>query len=171
MTLFHYPTFPADCRFHGTTGAFAAAAWLNEEYLGYVWSRNASLNRKNSTIENVFKFPDGSLKQGRNYLTVLQDHMGCVMGSFLCLFGLLMCRWISLSSYYETWNLNTGENDIKDPRGILGYQLQPAGVATQFTSFKVQGNLGGAKGFPDKTRGRELLSPLFPATQLSKMMV
>ncbi|KAJ3902306.1 glycoside hydrolase family 35 protein [Lentinula edodes] len=98
---------------------------------GYsAWLNGAFLgsSQGNATVSlstNVWPFPDGALKVGAdNVLVVLQDHMG-------------------LSE--------TSTNGGKEPRGIRGYSL--IGGNTSFTSWRMQGNQGGAAGAPDTFRG------------------
>ncbi|KAJ4469138.1 glycoside hydrolase family 35 protein [Lentinula lateritia] len=82
-------------------------------------------NASVSLSTNAWPFPDGALKVGAdNVLVVLQDHMG-------------------LSE--------TSTNGGKEPRGIRGYSL--IGGNTSFTSWRLQGNQGGAAGAPDTFRG------------------
>lgn len=83
----------------------------------------------NSTVSlstNVWTIPPNVLKLGSedNVLVVVQDHMG-----------------IS----------ETSTNGGKEPRGIRGYSIT-GGTAT-FTSWKLQGNYGGAANAPDTFRG------------------
>ncbi|KAJ7069972.1 glycoside hydrolase family 35 protein [Mycena amicta] len=78
-----------------------------------------------SLSTDTWTFPSGALRvNATNVLVVFQDNTG-----------------IS-----ET-NTNSG----KEPRGIRGYAL--VGAATKFTSWTLQGNLGGASAAPDTFRG------------------
>ncbi|KAI0374491.1 hypothetical protein BV20DRAFT_1033302 [Pilatotrama ljubarskyi] len=110
--------------------AFAASVWLNDVFLDTV-SDFSSAGETNA----FFAFPSSALRPGQeNMLTVLQDHMG------------------------------NGEEDVlaalqgqmsgsaeKSPRGIRGFEL--VGGVGKFSTWKVQGNLGGYTGFPDRVRG------------------
>ncbi|KAF9472855.1 glycoside hydrolase family 35 protein [Pholiota conissans] len=62
--------------------------------------------------------------RGNNVFVILQDHMGIV---------------------------ETSTNSGKEPRGIRGFQI--IGGNTTFSSWKLQGNQGGAAGAPDTFRG------------------
>ncbi|KAI0091585.1 glycoside hydrolase family 35 protein [Irpex rosettiformis] len=78
-----------------------------------------------SMTSDVWTFPEGSMRVGKdNVLTVIQDHMGIV---------------------------ETSTNSGKEPRGIRGYSL--IGGNTTFTTWKIQGNQGGAANAPDTYRG------------------
>ncbi|KAI0765993.1 glycoside hydrolase family 35 protein [Irpex lacteus] len=78
-----------------------------------------------SQTTDVWTFPEGALRNGSdNVLTVVQDHMGIV---------------------------ETSTNSGKEPRGIRGYSL--IGGNSTFTSWKIQGNQGGASANPDTYRG------------------
>ncbi|KAI0775604.1 glycoside hydrolase superfamily [Trametes elegans] len=73
----------------------------------------------------IFAFPPSDIHPGQeNVLTVLQDHMGN----------------------------DEGQNQKSD-RGIRGFALVGDGNIANFSTWKVQGNLGGYTGFPDKVRG------------------
>ncbi|KAF8580355.1 glycoside hydrolase family 35 protein [Ramaria rubella] len=75
--------------------------------------------------DEVYTFPAGSVMVGKdNVITVVQDNMGLD----------------------ET---GTGNNAPKSPRGISGFKLNDG----NFTTWKVQGKLGGYTNYPDKTRG------------------
>ncbi|KAF9269213.1 glycoside hydrolase family 35 protein [Marasmius fiardii PR-910] len=78
-----------------------------------------------SSSTNVWTFPSGSLKAGgENVIVVVQDHTGIT---------------------------ETNTNGGKEPRGIRGYSL--VGGNTVITSWKIQGNQGGAANTPDTFRG------------------
>ncbi|KAI0642855.1 glycoside hydrolase superfamily [Trametes meyenii] len=72
----------------------------------------------------LFSFPPAALRPGQdNVLTVLQDHMGN----------------------------DEGQNQKSD-RGIRGFALVGDGAA-HFSTWRVQGKLGGYTSFPDRVRG------------------
>ncbi|KAF8625954.1 hypothetical protein AX17_006679 [Amanita inopinata Kibby_2008] len=105
--------------------AFAASVWLNDVFLDTTFGN--STNNRNIIYETdtKFNFPRGALKPGQdNVITIVQDHMG-----------------IDES--------DDGPVSIKSPRGIRGFQLNTG----SFTKWKVQGKIGGYKGYPDKVRG------------------
>ncbi|KAJ3561176.1 hypothetical protein NP233_g10355 [Leucocoprinus birnbaumii] len=78
-----------------------------------------------SLTNDSWKIPTNSLRVGRdNVFVILQDHMGIV---------------------------ETSTNGGKEPRGIRGYSI--TGGNTSFTSWKLQGNQGGAANAPDTFRG------------------
>ncbi|KAF8525605.1 glycoside hydrolase superfamily [Hysterangium stoloniferum] len=78
-----------------------------------------------SQTNEIFTFPAGSVKTSQdNVVTVVQDSTG-----------------IDESS-------STAENS-KSPRGIMGFKLNTG----EFTTWKLQGKLGGYTGYPDRTRG------------------
>ncbi|KIJ54226.1 glycoside hydrolase family 35 protein [Sphaerobolus stellatus SS14] len=78
-----------------------------------------------SLTTDVWPIPNNTLVVGEdNVLTVFQDHMGIV---------------------------ETSTNSGKEPRGIRGYAI--LGGNTTFTTWKLQGNLGGGSNNPDKFRG------------------
>ncbi|KAF7291695.1 Beta-galactosidase [Mycena chlorophos] len=78
-----------------------------------------------SSSANTWMFPSGALRvNATNVLVVFQDNTGIV---------------------------ETSTSSGKEPRGIRGYAL--VGANTQFTSWTVQGNLGGAGANPDTYRG------------------
>ncbi|KAK2463368.1 hypothetical protein APHAL10511_004594 [Amanita phalloides] len=106
--------------------AFAASVWLNDVFLGTSYGNSTNNNNIIEEVDKTFIFPDGTVKLGRdNIITVVQDNMG----------------------------LNEDEDDIsekiKGPRGIRGYKLNNG----TFTTWKVQGKVGGYKGYLDKVRG------------------
>ncbi|KAI0318758.1 glycoside hydrolase family 35 protein [Amylostereum chailletii] len=73
----------------------------------------------------VWDVPSGALQVGQdNVLAVIQDHTGIV---------------------------ETSSNGGKEPRGIRGYAI--LGANTTFSSWKLQGNQGGARNAPDTVRG------------------
>ncbi|KAF5351319.1 hypothetical protein D9758_008015 [Tetrapyrgos nigripes] len=119
-------------RFNGTgreTGVNLAVQY------GFAGGYSAFLNgvflgssQGNSTVSlstDTWIFPAGALRSGKeNVLVVIQDHMGIT---------------------------ETNSNGGKEPRGIRGYSL--TGINTTFTSWKLQGNEGGAAKAPDTFRG------------------
>lgn len=100
--------------------AFGSSVWLGNEYLGS-WTGIDSDADNNGT----YKLPN--LAPGKDYVfTVLIDNMG------------LNENWI------------VGEDEIKNPRGILDYTL--SGRDPSDITWKLTGNLGG-EDYIDKTRG------------------
>ncbi|KAF8508821.1 glycoside hydrolase family 35 protein [Hysterangium stoloniferum] len=78
-----------------------------------------------SQTNEIFTFPAGSVKTSQdNVVTVVQDNTG-----------------IDESG-------STPDNS-KSPRGIMGFKLNTG----EFTTWKLQGKLGGYTGYPDRTRG------------------
>lgn len=99
--------------------AFGSSVWLNGTFLGS-WKATDASSANNAT----YTLPN--LVAGKPYvITVLIDSMGLD----------------------EDWTVGTDE--MKDPRGILNYQL--AGSAAAVT-WKLTGNLGG-EDYEDKVRG------------------
>jgi len=87
-----------------------------------------------SSTTNTFNMPNGSLVTGgQNVLTIMMDHMGLV---------------------------ETSTNSGKEPRGIRGVSF--GGSNTTFTSWKIQGNLGGSSANPDTFRGYLNEDGIFP---------
>ncbi|KAG7089034.1 hypothetical protein E1B28_010744 [Marasmius oreades] len=105
---------------------FAASVWLNSVFLNTSFGNSSnSANNVNET-DQLFVFPEDALKKGQdNVITVLQDNMGL----------------------NENWYT---QDQMKSPRGIRGFQLNPSG---NFSEWRVQGKVGGYKNFPDKHRG------------------
>jgi hypothetical protein len=119
--------------------AFAASIWLNDAWIGSLTSWNSS----DSDVKNgTFAFPAGTLVDGSNVVTVLKDNMGL--------------------------NEASGTNGLKQPRGIVGYEIAGGSglwvILSDFrseyadgmapsTEWRVQGNLGGDTAYPDRTRG------------------
>ena len=109
--------------------AFAFTVWLNDTYLGS-WSGTAEAAIANTTLA----LPQS--KQGEHYvLTVLSDHMG------------------------HNGNWFIGYNEMKTPRGIIGYDFPGHSItssngtrADDGIKWKITGNLGG-EDFRDQTRG------------------
>ncbi|EJD49636.1 hypothetical protein AURDEDRAFT_135665 [Auricularia subglabra TFB-10046 SS5] len=109
--------------FLGINGGPAFAASV---YLNEVYlGAVTSTSSTDADTKNVtLAFPEGALRSGENVVTVLKDNMG-------------LNEW-------------SGVGGIKQARGIIGYQLQGG---AKFSSWKVQGNLGGNVAYPDKVRG------------------
>ncbi|KIJ53974.1 glycoside hydrolase family 35 protein [Sphaerobolus stellatus SS14] len=83
-------------------------------------------NSTPNTTNEVFVFPSGSVRVSQdNIITVVQDNMGL-----------------------DESNSTTADAS-KSQRGISGVQLNTG----NFTTWKVQGKLGGYKNYPDKVRG------------------
>lgn len=100
--------------------AFASSVWLNQTFLGS-WIGNATLGSQN----NTYNLP--RLQAGKHYvLTVLVDNTG------------LDGNWI------------VGSDLLKNPRGILDYQL--VGREQSAITWKLTGNLGG-EDYQDHVRG------------------
>ncbi|OCH94229.1 hypothetical protein OBBRIDRAFT_789567 [Obba rivulosa] len=95
--------------------AFAAAVWLNDQFL----NSTEDVNAEQTTV--LYTFPEGTVNVGEdNVITVIQDGMG-----------------------------NDEDDNERSPRGIPGFQLNTG----NFTTWKVQGKIGGYTGYPDKVRG------------------
>ncbi|KAH0584129.1 hypothetical protein H2248_009695 [Termitomyces sp. 'cryptogamus'] len=78
-----------------------------------------------SSTTNRWLIPENTLQVGRdNVFVILQDHTGIV---------------------------ETSTNGGKEPRGIRGFSIE--GGSSNFTLWKLQGNLGGAANTPDTFRG------------------
>lgn len=104
----------------GGTG-FGSSVWLNESFLGS-WDGNANDANQSST----YKLPT-TLKSGSNYvLTVVVDNLGL------------------------DENFEIGLEEMKDPRGILDYDL--SGHSQSDITWKLTGNLGG-EDYVDLVRG------------------
>ncbi|KAL1961973.1 hypothetical protein VTN77DRAFT_708 [Rasamsonia byssochlamydoides] len=100
--------------------AFGSSVWLNQTYLGS-WAGNAVSSDANST----YTLP--KLTAGAHYvLTIVIDNMGLD----------------------EDWTV--GSEQMKDPRGILNYQL--SGRNQSAITWKLTGNLGG-EDYRDLVRG------------------
>ncbi|KAF2818508.1 hypothetical protein CC86DRAFT_336927 [Ophiobolus disseminans] len=100
--------------------AFACSAWINETFIGS-WDGKGGTAIANLTLEVP------RLERGKNYvLTVLSDHMG------------------------HNGNWVVGFNEMKTPRGIIGYDFaghtRHIGNSTRTSDgikWKISGNLGG----------------------------
>jgi hypothetical protein len=125
------------------SAAFAASIWLNGHFLKTTYGKYAdyytncftlysillilterfssSSNNENiiSETDGVYAFPAGSLLDGTNVVTILQDNMGLD----------------------ET---DAHPDTSKSPRGIRGFQLN--GGSSEFGEWKVQGKIGGYRG-------------------------
>ncbi|KAG6917306.1 hypothetical protein DXG01_003147 [Tephrocybe rancida] len=89
-------------------------------------SVNLSINGGEEETDEKFTFPEGALVPGKdNVITIVQDNMGLA----------------------ETQGSNPDSS--KSPRGIRGFKLDSG----NFTTWKVQGKVGGYLGYPDKVRG------------------
>lgn len=100
--------------------AFGSSVWLNQTLLGS-WT---GLNQ-DSDNNSTYKLP--SLQRGKTYVfTVVIDNMGL------------------------DENLDVGADVMKNPRGILDYNL--SGRSKDAITWKLTGNLGG-EDYHDKTRG------------------
>ncbi|KDR82517.1 hypothetical protein GALMADRAFT_237854 [Galerina marginata CBS 339.88] len=107
--------------------AFAASVWVNDVFLGTSFGNSSNNRRILEETDDKFTFPAGALIAGEdNVITVVQDNMGL----------------------NETQGSNTDSS--KGPRGIRGFLLD---AGTKFGDWKVQGKVGGYKGYPDKVRG------------------
>ncbi|KAH9880193.1 hypothetical protein J1614_002219 [Plenodomus biglobosus] len=109
--------------------AFAFTAWVNETFIGS-WPATGEAAIANVTMDMP------SLTRGEHYvLTVLSDHMG------------------------HNGNWFAGYNEMKTPRGIIGYDFPGHTVSSSNSSraddgikWKITGNLDG-EDFRDRTRG------------------
>ncbi|KAK5796573.1 hypothetical protein VI817_005858 [Penicillium citrinum] len=100
--------------------AFGSSVWINETYVGS-WTGIDADKDSNAT----YTLPN--LKSGKSYvITVVVDNMGLD----------------------ENWTVGTEE--MKDPRGILGYRL--SGHSASEITWKLTGNLGG-EDYQDTVRG------------------
>ncbi|CAG7854539.1 Probable beta-galactosidase A; AltName: Full=Lactase A; Flags: Precursor [Serendipita indica DSM 11827] len=108
--------------------AFAASVWLNGHFLKTTYGNSTRNTNIICETDEIFEFPEESLRKGeRNVLVILQDNMGMD----------------ETGPHYDA-------NQSKSPRGIRGYSLHSGG---NFTSWKVQGRLGGYDRFVDRYRG------------------
>ncbi|KAF9465360.1 glycoside hydrolase family 35 protein [Collybia nuda] len=106
--------------------AFAASVWLNDVFLKTSFGNSTNNRNILEETDDKFDFPTGALKSGQdNVITVVQDNMGL----------------------NETSGSNP--NSSKGPRGIRGFKLDTG----NFTTWKVQGKVGGYTNYPDKVRG------------------
>ncbi|KAG6889848.1 hypothetical protein C0992_003827 [Termitomyces sp. T32_za158] len=105
--------------------AFAASVWLNDVFLNTSFG-NSTNNRNNvDETDEKFMFPEGALVVGRdNVITIVQDNMG-------------------------SDESGSTADTTKSPRGVRGFQLNTG----NFTTWKVQGKVGGYLNYPDKVRG------------------
>lgn len=100
--------------------AFSSAVWLNDKYIGS-WDGTSTSSDSNAT----YTLP--TLKKNKSYvLTVVVDTMG------------LDENWV------------VGEDEMKNPRGILNYELSSRSASD--ITWKLTGNLGG-EDYQDKARG------------------
>ncbi|PPQ64157.1 hypothetical protein CVT24_008792 [Panaeolus cyanescens] len=106
--------------------AFAASVWANDVFLGTSFGNSTNNRNIREETDDKFVFPTGVIKNGAdNVITIVQDNMGL----------------------NET---GSGADAPKSPRGVRGFALD---TGTRFTTWKVQGKVGGYKGYLDKTRG------------------
>ncbi|KAL0580562.1 hypothetical protein V5O48_001474 [Marasmius crinis-equi] len=104
--------------------AFAASVWLNNVFLNTSFGNSTNNQNFIEETDEVFAFPDGAVKSGAdNVITIVQDNMGL--------------------------DENEGQNAMKSPRGVRGFQLNSG----TFGDWKAQGKIGGYTDFPDETRG------------------
>ena len=100
--------------------AFGSSIWINSNFVGSWTGYDAAINGN-----KTYLLPN--LKSGSDYvITVVVDQMGM------------------------DENYVVGENEMKNPRGILNYKL--AGHPDSDVSWKLTGNLGG-EDYLDKVRG------------------
>ncbi|KAF9259410.1 glycoside hydrolase family 35 protein [Marasmius fiardii PR-910] len=105
---------------------FAASVWLNGVFLNTSFGNSTNSANNINETDHLFVFPEHALKKGQdNVIAVLQDNMGL----------------------NENWYT---QDQMKSPRGIRGFQLNPTG---KFSEWRVQGKVGGYTNFPDKHRG------------------
>jgi len=106
--------------------AFAASVWINDVFLNTSFGNSSNDANTIEETDEKFFFPQGSLRIGEdNVITIVQDNMGL----------------------NETNGADTDAS--KSPRGVRGFQLNTG----NFTEWKVQGKVGGYKGYLDKVRG------------------
>ncbi|KAF8074062.1 glycoside hydrolase family 35 protein [Lyophyllum atratum] len=106
--------------------AFAASVWLNNVFLNTSFGNSTNNRHILEETDDKSTFPAGALIPGKdNVITIVQDNMGL----------------------NETSGQNT--NSSKGPRGVRGFKLDTG----NFTTWKVQGKVGGYLGYPDKVRG------------------
>ncbi|KAF7307730.1 Glycoside hydrolase family 35 protein [Mycena kentingensis (nom. inval.)] len=105
--------------------AFAASVWLNNVFLNTSFGNSTNNRNIREETDDKFIFPAGALQAGDNVITIVQDNMGL--------------------------NETNGNNPdtSKSPRGVRGFKLDTG----TFSTWKVQGKVGGYKGFLDKVRG------------------
>lgn len=100
--------------------AFGTSVWINSDYAGSFTGYDAATNGN-----KTYTLPN--LKSGRNYvITVVVDQMGM------------------------DENYVVGQNEMKNPRGILRYRL--SGHDDSDVTWKLTGNLHG-EDYEDKVRG------------------
>ncbi|ESK91113.1 glycoside hydrolase family 35 protein [Moniliophthora roreri MCA 2997] len=105
--------------------AFAASVWLNDVFLNTTFGNSTVGNPVIIETDQVYTFPEGVILEGEdNVITIVQDNMG-----------------------FDEAEVNS--NSMKTPRGVRGFKLNKG----EFTTWKVQGKIGGYTNFPDKVRG------------------
>ncbi|KZV68017.1 glycoside hydrolase family 35 protein [Peniophora sp. CONT] len=131
-----YDFFGGNLIFRGHFNASGTETGFNLTVIGgFAFAYSAFLNGQflgsgqgDSTVAqvtNVWNVTVDMLKVGEdNILTVIQDHMGLAEAS---------------------------SNGGKEPRGLRGYEILGSNVT--FSSWKIQGNQGGARDAPDTFRG------------------
>lgn len=103
--------------------AYGHSIWLNETFLGSFYGAD-----KYSNWNTTYALPS-TLTSGESYvITVLLDNMGL------------------------DENGEAGSSEMKDPRGILDYDLTGSANGSTAISWKLTGNLHG-EDYEDKTRG------------------
>ncbi|KAL1724445.1 glycoside hydrolase family 35 protein [Schizophyllum commune] len=104
----------------------AFTAFVNSHFLGS--AQGTSHSQQGVDILNqTFTFSADQLRDGDNVLTVIHDSTGM----------------------NQDYNI---DDEHKSPRGIRGYKLLSSDNSTQFTEWKVAGNIGGEDA-PDYVRG------------------
>ncbi|PFH51224.1 glycoside hydrolase family 35 protein [Amanita thiersii Skay4041] len=103
--------------------AFAASVWLNDVFLATAFGNSTNNRNRIEETDTKFVFPIGAVKRG-------QDNVITVVQDNMGL-------------------AETTPNTSKSPRGIRGFQLNSG----KFGDWKVQGKVGGYRGYLDKVRG------------------
>ncbi|KAF5348545.1 hypothetical protein D9756_009580 [Leucocoprinus leucothites] len=104
--------------------AFAASVWLNNAFLATSFGNSTNNRNSIEEVDKQFNLPASALRSGDNVVTVVQDNMGLAESG-------------------------STPDTTKSPRGIRGFSI----AGNRFGDWKVQGKVGGYKGFLDKTRG------------------
>ncbi|KZV98894.1 putative beta-galactosidase [Exidia glandulosa HHB12029] len=106
--------------------AFAASVWINDRFVKTTYGNSTNNLNIIAETNELYEFPKGAVKMDEdNVITVLQDNQGL--------------------DETDDWDADTS----KSPRGIRGALL----IGGEFSSWKVQGKLGGYTQFADKDRG------------------
>jgi len=120
--------------------AFAASVWLNNVFLNTSFGNSTNNRHILEETDDKFTFSAGALIPGKdNVITIIQDNMGL----------------------NETAGPNP--NSSKGPRGVRGFKLD----AGNFTTWKVQGKVGGYLNYPDKVRGEGPSPSPFQSSRLT----